>query len=156
MCFFIHPGMIKTGFSKWRHKKKSLWCNKSLMYCTVHDLLIPPLFPPFIFSSSPARLWPFVVLLPSCLCSLWEVFSCCPYLRRSQQRWRTSMLYWASCTLQTNTLELRETERHSGKKKIKIKGKKNTAREGLFFFLKQDTRERRKSWWVCCAVCTVW
>lgn len=69
------------------------------------------------------------------------------------------MLYWASCTLQTNTLEQRETERHSGKKKIKIKGGKKYRQGGSgFFFFKQDKKipEREESpggFVVLCALC---
>lgn len=68
------------------------------------------------------------------------------------------MLYWASCTLQTNTLEQRETERHSGKKKIKIKGKKQKYRQGGSVFFKHDKKipEREENpggFVVLCALC---
>lgn len=68
------------------------------------------------------------------------------------------MLYWASCTLQTNTLEQRETERHSGKKKIKIKGKKQKYHQGGSVFFKQDKKipEREENpggFVVLCALC---
>lgn len=96
-------------------KQKSFRCNK-----------LSASFTSFFLSSPPSCIFAVSLLhLPSCLLSLWVVFSCCPFLSRSQQLWRTSMSYWASCTLQTNT------HRHDGTKKIKIARKKMSTREKL-------------------------